>query len=207
MQEKSVLGFLDELASSAPTPGGGSAAAVMGAMGAALLSMACNLTVGKRDYSDVEAEMREALAKAENLRDRFQQMIRADIEVFDAVMAAYRMPRESDDEKTNRDESIQLALKEATLVPLECAKACSEVIALSRVVAEKGNKNVVSDAGVGVAAAFAALRSAALNVYINTGQIKDEVFAATQLEALERILEESGRDNETVYAHVVRLLQ
>jgi len=207
LQEKSVLGFLDELASSAPTPGGGSAAAVMGAMGAALLSMACNLTVGKRDYSDVEAEMREALAKAENLRDRFQQMIRADIEVFDAVMAAYRMPRESDDEKTNRDESIQLALKEATLVPLECAKACSEVIALSRVVAEKGNKNVVSDAGVGVAAAFAALRSAALNVYINTGQIKDEVFAATQLEALERILEESGRDNETVYAHVVRLLQ
>ena len=178
LKEVSIQDFLDQLASGAPTPGGGSAAAVVGATGAALLSMVCNLTIGKKAYADVEDEMKAALARTEALRARLQGMVQADIDVFKHVMSAYGLPRTTDEEKAERTRAIQAALKEATLIPLECARACAEVIAVSRFVAESGNKQVVSDAGVGVVAAYAALRSAALNVYINTASITDAAFAA-----------------------------
>tara|TARA_A100001037_G_C15038507_1_gene584344 strand:+ start:240 stop:866 length:627 start_codon:yes stop_codon:yes gene_type:complete len=207
LEETSVQSFLDKLASNAATPGGGSAAAVLGAMGAGLLSMVCNLTIGKKAYAEVEDEMKGALAEAESLRTQLQANVQADIDAFEQVMSAYAMPRGSDEERAARSAAIQSALKTATLVPLECARACGEVIALAGTVAEKGNKQVVSDAGVGVVAAHAALRSAALNVYINTASINDEAFATEQLEALEAILEASGRENEVVYSGVVRALQ
>jgi len=207
LKEVSIQDFLDQLASGAPTPGGGSAAAVVGATGAALLSMVCNLTIGKKAYADVEDEMKAALARTEALRARLQGMVQADIDVFKHVMSAYGLPRTTDEEKAERTRAIQAALKEATLIPLECARACAEVIAVSRVVAESGNKQVVSDAGVGVVAAYAALRSAALNVYINTASITDAAFAEAQLEALDEILRVSAEENESVYGHVVHALQ
>jgi formiminotetrahydrofolate cyclodeaminase len=108
--------------------------------------------------------------------------------VFDQVMGAYALPKESDAEKQARSGAIQSALKAATEVPLECARACAEVIALSRIVAEKGNRNVISDAGVAVLAGYAALKSAALNVYVNAGAIKDEAFVAERLSQLNAIL-------------------
>jgi formiminotetrahydrofolate cyclodeaminase len=206
LERQGVEAFLDALASAAPTPGGGGAAAVMGAMGAALLSMVCNLTIGKKAYVQVEQEMQAALAQAEALRAQMLALVDEDAVAFSSVMAAYGLPRKSDAEKAQRKQAIQHALQAATMAPLRCAQASAEVIALAKTVAGKGNRNVVSDAGVAVAAAHAALRSSALNVYINTGSIDDEEFAKEKLEALETILDQAGMLNETVYADVVRAL-
>ena len=202
IKEKSIQVFLDELASKASTPGGGSAAAIMGAMGAALVSMVANLTIGKKNYESVEGDMKAVLDNSESLRTRLTDMIKADVDVFDKVMGAYALPKDTDEQKTKRSEMIQAALKEATDVPLACARLCADVIELSRPVAEKGNTNVISDAGVAVLAAYAALRSAALNVYINIGAIKDTAFADDRRRQLEELL--SGKDTltEEVYQRV-----
>lgn len=202
IKDESIQQFLDELASKEPTPGGGGAAAVMGAMGAALVSMVCRLTIGKRNYAAVEAEMKGTLDASENLRTRLTDMIQADMSVFDRVMGAYGLPKETDAEKQARSGAIQSALKAATEVPLECARACAEVIALSRIVAEKGNRNVISDAGVAVLAGYAALKSAALNVYVNTGAIKDEAFVAERLSQLNAILTGMDISTEEIYQEV-----
>ena len=206
-QEQQLQTFLDQLASKASTPGGGSAAAIMGAMGAALVSMVVNLTVGKKKYEDVEAEMRGFLAQSEDLRARLTHMVQADVDVFDKVMAAYGMARETEAEKAARSEAIQAALKEATDVPLACAQLCADVIELCRPVAEKGNLNVISDAGVAVLAAHAALRSAALNVYINIGGIRDQEFVNDRRNKLEFVLSGAGVATETVYELVKSKLQ
>ncbi len=180
IKDKPVTAFLDELASSAATPGGGSAAAIMGGMGAALVSMVCNLTIGKKAYVEVEGDMKDLLAKAEALRAQLTDFIRADVEAFDGLMAAYGLPKDTDEQKAARSAAIQDGLKKATDAPLACARACADVIALSLIAAEKGNTNVVSDAGVAALAAVAALRSAALNVDINVPSIKDADFAASR---------------------------
>jgi formiminotetrahydrofolate cyclodeaminase len=199
IKDKSIQTFLDELASKASTPGGGSAAAIMGAMGAALLSMVVNLTVGKKNYEGVEEDMNKLLQRTEELRGQLTGMVKADVEVFDKVMTAYGMSKDSEEQKTRRSAAIQAALKEAADIPLECANLCAEVIRLSEPVAEMGNNNVISDAGVAVLAAYAALRSAALNVYINIGGIKDEEFVADRRGQLEGILEGMDKLNEEVY--------
>ena len=202
IKDQPISDFLDALASKASTPGGGSAAAIIGSMGAALTSMVCNLTVGKKNYEDVDADMQAALKQSESLRERLMDMIKADIDVFNRVMAAYGMPKETDDEKSARSAEIQDALKEATDVPLACAKLAREVMEVSQPVAEKGNKNVISDSGVSVLAAYAALRSAALNVYINIGGIKDKAFADDRAKQLEDILAGSDDLLESIYQTV-----
>jgi len=199
IKDKSVQAFIDELASKAPTPGGGSAAAVMGAQAAALISMVCNLTIGKPKYAEVEVEMQSLLEMSEALRETLTGMIKADVEVFDRLMTTYGLPKDSDEEKSVRSEAIQSALKEATVVPLACANACAEAIALSRIAAEKGNIGVISDAGVAVMAAYGALKSAALNVYINAGGLKDKAFADAKLAELETILNGADAAAEEVY--------
>lgn len=194
--------FLDALASRAATPGGGSAAAVMGAMSTALTSMVCNLTLGKSQYADVQTEMQALLEHSENLRAELTAMIEADIESFDCVMAAYAMPKASDAEKAARSAAIQMALKAATQVPLVCAHACAEAIKLSREAAAKGNINVVSDAGVAVMAGYAALKSAALNVHVNAAAIKDRDFAEAKLAELNNILAAAEIAVDEIYALV-----
>lgn len=199
IKDKTIQVFLDELASKASTPGGGSAAAIIGAMGAALVSMVANLTVGKKNYEAVEGDIKNILARSEALRTQLTDMVKADVEVFNQVMGAYGMPKETDEQKAQRTEAIQAALKEATDVPLACAKLCAEVIHLCLPVAEKGNKGVISDAGVAVLAGYAALRSAALNVYINIGGIKDESFVQDRSKQLESILTGMDGLTEKVY--------
>ncbi len=199
IKDKSIQDFLDGLAGKAPTPGGGSAAAVMGAQAAALISMVCNLTIGKPKYAEVEAEMQALLEKSEALRETLTGMIKADVDVFERLMATYGLPKDSDEDKTARSEAIQSALKEATVVPLDCARACAKTIALSRIAAEKGNIGVISDAGVAVMAGYGALKSAALNVYINAGSLKDRSFADAHLAELETILDGAEVAAEEVY--------
>src|ERR1700693_2311133 len=139
--QSSVEKFLADLASGQPTPGGGSAAAIMGAMGAALVSMVCNVTIGKKGYEGVEAEMKAVREESERVRRRVTARVPEDIEAFDSIMAAYKLPKPTDDEKARRGAAIQAGLKRATETPLDCARACAEVIALSRRASESGFLN------------------------------------------------------------------
>lgn len=191
--------FLDELASGAPTPGGGSAAAIIGAMGAALISMVCNVTIGKKGHEDVESEMKSVRDESEKLRLRLTSMVAEDIAAFDGLMAAYRLPKVTEEDKSRRTAAIQLSLRAATDTPLACARACAEVVALSRRAGEKGYAGVISDAGVGVLAANTALRSAALNVYINAPSLKDRDFATAATAELEQLLDTCARESELVF--------
>jgi formiminotetrahydrofolate cyclodeaminase len=202
MTENSIDQFLDRLASGDPTPGGGSAAAIMGAMGAALVSMVCNVSFGKKGYEAAEPELRDMLGKSEALRARLTAMVADDVAAFDSLMAAYKLPKSSDEEKSRRAETIQASLERATQVPLECARACFAVIEMARRAADLGYKHVISDVGAGVAAADAALRSAALNVFINAPALKDRRFAASALEEVERLAKTSATESEATYAAV-----
>ena len=138
MTQSSVEKFLDDLASGNPTPGGGSAAAIMGAMGAALVSMVCNVTIGKKGYETVEAEMRSVLSESERVRRRLTAMVAEDIAAFDSILAAYKLPKSTEEDKAVRAAAIQAGLRRATEVPLDCARVCAEVIALSRRASEQG---------------------------------------------------------------------
>jgi methenyltetrahydrofolate cyclohydrolase len=195
----SVEKFLDDLAGGNPTPGGGSAAAIMGAMGAALVSMVCNVTIGKKGYEGVEAEMRSVLAESERVRRRLTAMVAEDIAAFDSILAAYKLPKAGEEEKARRAAAIQAGLRRATETPLDCARVCAEVIALARRAGENGYLNVISDGGVGVLAGFTALRSAALNVYINAPHLKDRAFAEQATAELERLVAHCAAESEAVY--------
>ena len=197
--QSSVEKFLDDLASGNPTPGGGSAAAIMGAMGAALVSMVCNVSLGKKGYEGVEAEMRAILQESERVRRRLTAMVAEDIAAFNGILAGYKMPKTSDEEKAARAAAIQAGLRRATEVPLDCARVCAEVIALSRRASEHGYLNVISDGGVGVLAGFTGLRSAALNVYINAPALKDRAFAERATAELEKLVAHCAAESEAVY--------
>ena len=197
--DDSIEKFLDELAGRNPTPGGGSAAAIMGAMGAALVSMVCNVTLGKKGYEGVEAEMRSILHESERVRRRLTEMMAQDIAAFESLLAAYKMPKADDGEKARRATAIQAGLRRATEVPLDCARACAEVIALSRRASEHGYLNVISDGGVGVLAGFTGLRSAALNVYINAPALEDRLFAERSAAELEQLVARCAAETEAVY--------
>lgn len=202
IKDASVEEFLTELGSKASTPGGGSAAAVMGAVGAALVSMVCHLTIGKKKYAGVEAELTSVLAKADALRGRLVAAIEEDVSAFDAVMGAYAMPKETEAQQAARKPAIQAGLRQATEAPLACARLCREVIDLAVVVSAKGNAAVVSDGGVAVLAAFAALRSCALNVYVNVKIIEDRGYAEATLRELDGLLADAGRKAEATYEAV-----
>ncbi len=199
IKDQSIQFFLDELASKSATPGGGSVSALMGAQSAALTSMVCNLTIGKPKYAEVEAEMQALLQKSEALREKLTGLIKSDVEVFNRLMTAYGLPKETDEEKAARTEAIQTVLKAATQVPLDCARACAEAIDLSRCAANIGSIGVISDAGAAVMAGYSGLKSAALNVYINTGSLKDRSFAEAKLLELETILKNAEGVVEETY--------
>jgi methenyltetrahydrofolate cyclohydrolase len=202
MTQESIDEFLNRLASADPTPGGGSAAAIMGAAGAALVSMVCNVSIGKKGYEAAEPELRAVLAQSETLRRRLTVMVQDDVSAFDGLMAAYKLPKATDDDQARRAQVVQASLERATQVPLDCARACGEVIALARRAGEHGSQHVISDAGVGVAAAYAALRSAALNVFINAPALKDRAFAEQAVSEIKQLLARSASESESVYALV-----
>ena len=197
--DKKISNFLDELASNSPTPGGGSVAALAGALGAALISMVGNLTVGKKKYEDVEEDIKKIISSSEKLRYELSQLIEEDVKVFNNFMATYKMPKETEDEKKVRAEKIQESLIEAAKVPLRVAYKCLDILSLSKEVAEKGNVNVVSDAGVAVLMAEAALESAILNVKINLKMIKDEKVKTELSSSIkELLLKEKGQKEKVL---------
>ncbi|HEX2144747.1 MAG TPA: cyclodeaminase/cyclohydrolase family protein [Glycomyces sp.] len=173
MRETTIEDWLTDLASELPAPGGGAAAGVSAAMAAALVSMVCNLTIGKPKFAEHEAVMREVLAEAERLRAEALQLAEDDAEAFSGVVAAYKLPKSSDEEKAARTAAIQAGLVEAAAVPLAVAKVAARVIRLSGRILEGSNPNVLSDVAVAASGAKSALESAALNVDINLVSIKD----------------------------------
>lgn len=164
--------FLADLASDSPAPGGGSVAALSGALAAGLTSMVANLTIGKPKYVDAEADMRSVLARSEALRLELARLIEEDKQAFNRVMAAMKLPKETAEDQAKRSAALQSALVDAASIPLEVMGKCVEVIALARVAAEKGNRNVVSDAGVAALMARAGAHAARLNVVINLPGIR-----------------------------------
>ncbi len=185
----SVKGFLSELASSSPAPGGGSVAALAGSLGAALSSMVCNLTVGKEKYDSVQDEIKNVLKQSEKLRMKLTKLIDRDTEAFKDVIKAFKMPKETEKQKEARSKAIQEGYKTAALIPLETAETCEKILDLAKTVAEKGNQNSITDAAVSALMAQAGVESAILNVKINLGSIKDENFVKkinSELNKLER---------------------
>jgi methenyltetrahydrofolate cyclohydrolase len=176
IRTQTIGDFLNELASGAATPGGGAGAAITGAMGAALLSMVANLTIGRKKYADVEEEIKPILARTEAIREEMTNLAQLDAHVFERVMAAYKMPRESETQQASREAAIQNTLMDATQVPLKVAVQASELFDHAVVLAAKGNTNAVSDVGVGLLLADAAMRGALMNVDINLGLIQDGAF-------------------------------
>jgi glutamate formiminotransferase/formiminotetrahydrofolate cyclodeaminase len=178
IRDRTVGGFLEALASDAPTPGGGSVAAVCAAVGAALIAMVGRLTAGRPGYEAVQDEMAEMVRDADRARDDLLELADRDARAFDAVMAAFRQPKETDEERAERSAAIQRAFLEAARVPMEVARAALALMAKARVAVERGNESAASDAASAASALFAAVQSALANVEINVGSLKDLEEAA-----------------------------
>jgi formiminotetrahydrofolate cyclodeaminase len=174
--DQPIRHFLDKLASKSPEPGGGSVAALTGALGAGLVSMVCSLTLGKEKYKDVQPQIEALIKESELLRSEMQDLIQKDTEAYGALSEVYKMPKNTDAEKAARTAKMQEALKKACQVPFEIGMRSLDVAKLARRAADIGNVAAVSDAGVAVLLAQACAQSAALNVKINVNSIKDEAY-------------------------------
>jgi formiminotetrahydrofolate cyclodeaminase len=172
----SVNDFLDEIASPSPAPGGGSVSALAATFGAALTSMVCCLTIGKKKYADVQSEMEKVLKQSEELRAHFKAIIDEDTAAYNKVMSAYGLPKDTEEQKSKRTAEIQEAMKTATIVPLKLMGHCMEAMKLVQIIAEQGNQNSLSDAGVAALMLHAGCEGAALNVLINLNCMQDKVF-------------------------------
>ncbi|MDR2536353.1 MAG: cyclodeaminase/cyclohydrolase family protein [Treponema sp.] len=175
--EVSCKEFVSVLGSKAPVPGGGGASALVGAVGTALGNMVGALTIGKKKYADVEADMQRLHKEAERLQGELLALVQRDAEEFEPLSKAYGLPQNTDAEKAEKDRIMEGALKAACGVPFEIMEKCAEAIKLQEEYAAKGSKLAVSDAGVGVLFCKAALAGASLNVYINTKAMKDRTYA------------------------------
>ena len=173
MTNESCRKFVEVLASSAPTPGGGGAAALVGAVGTALGNMVGSLTVGKKKYADVEGEILELKAKCDGLQTELLDLVKKDAEGFEPLAKAYGIPKDD----PNRAEILEKATVEACKVPMEIMEKCCEALDYIKIFAEKGSRLAVSDAGCGAVCCKAALQAASLNVFINTKSLKDRSVA------------------------------
>ncbi len=207
MLNKSCNEFIEDLASKAPVPGGGGASALVGALGMALGSMVGNLTLGKKKYADVEADIQDLLVRSAALTERLKALVAQDAEAFYPLSQAYGLPQATDEEKSAREAALQSALVGATQVPLEIALACLEAIRLHEDYARKGSRIAISDVGVGVIFCKAALQGAALNVLINTRIMKDAGLKASVEQQLEQAVSEGTALADRIYADVERQLR
>ena len=200
--EKSLKSYLDKLASKSPTPGGGSAAALLGALAAGLVSMVANFTVGKPKYKKAEKSVSRILERAEKLRERLARLTEEDSVVYTNFSEAYRMPKGKE-----RDRAMQKALRQAAKVPFDVANLSFQLIKLNEQLVEKGNCNLISDVGVSVIFGLAALETAALNVEINLAGIKDKEFVTKKRETLVFLLKEGKKIKEKVEKKVKKIMK
>ncbi len=196
LAEYKVTEFLNELHSNSPAPGGGSVAALNGAVAASLVGMVANLTVGKKNYAEVEAEMMQIRDKMAEIKDKFVALIDEDANSFNGVIAAFKMPKETDEEKAARTAAIQSGYKDAIAVPFEVAKSAAELFDVIEVVVKKGNKNAESDGLVAALSVRTAIISALLNVEINLSSVKDADYVEkmqAEVTGLKKLADEGER--------------
>ncbi len=187
---KGMPDFLNDLASSAPTPGGGSAAALSGALGTALMTMVANLTVGKKGYEEFDAELKPLKDRLLPLRERFMNLVDEDANSFKKVMAAYKLPKMTEADKQERDKAVSEALKVAAEVPFKTMTLALDVLRMCRPIVEFGNKSSISDAGVATLSLDTCFKGARLNVLINLAGIKDQQFVADKRETIDEMAAE-----------------
>jgi len=193
-----INSFLSELASSSPAPGGGSVAALSGGLGAALTSMVCNLTIGKEKYENIQDEIKKTLKQSEKLRKKLTDLIDEDTNAFNEVMKAFKMPKETEEQKKKRSDAIQNGYKTAAKVPLDTARTCAQILDIAKVAAEIGNVSSITDAAVSAIMARSGVESAILNVKINLSSIKDEDFVKKTSKELENIQKTSSDKTQDI---------
>lgn len=187
MKEMTLVEFAKQTASNSPVPGGGSIAALAGALSAALAQMVAELTVNKKGYEDAEEKMKELASKAEVIREKLLDDIERDSESFNKYMEALKLPKETEEEKNLRSNMMQEGLKEAAIVPFEVASLAYEIMPLADEAVVSGNKNAVTDGLVSAMMARTAVLSALLNTRINLGSIKDQEFVKEYSEKVEKL--------------------
>ena len=206
LAELKTAGFVDLLASDAPAPGGGSAAALEGALGAALTAMVCSLTVGKKKYAEYEELAKSAQEKANGLKARFVDVMDRDTEAFNVVSAAFGMPKATDEEKAARSAAIQRGLEGCTKTPFEMMELAVEALELTASVLGKSNDSAASDLGVSALSLRAAIQGAWLNVLINIGSLKDQELAADYRQKGEALLARALPLADEIYNTVVKAM-
>jgi formiminotetrahydrofolate cyclodeaminase len=207
IQDLMVSSFLEELSSKRPTPGGGGAAGLSGAVGTALGEMVINLTLGKKKYADVEEEMQSILLVLTNVREEFMRLADEDAVVFAPLAAAYSLPSTTEEEKKKKETILEELLVSAALVPIAVMELCLKALDHMEVLAEKGSRLALSDVGVGVQMIRASILGAKMNVYINTKTMVQRE-RARELNARAQFLSEEGiRLADTIYTQVEAALK
>ena len=204
---QSLVSMLDDLASSAPTPGGGGASAVGGALAAALGEMVANLTTGKKRYADVQERIDEIIAELGALRTRLLELVAADAAAFEPLSRAYGLPRTTDEERALRDEIMEGALRAASVPPYKIMETLVEVIDRLEELARIGTRIAVSDAGVGAAFAGAALKGASLNVFINAKSMKDRDYADDLCARTQELLDPGCKKADDTFQMVMEAIR
>lgn len=198
--------FAGELASKKPVPGGGGAAAMVAALGAALNTMVVNFSYGKKKFIDIKDKHEELIKRGEILRVKLMDLVDKDAEVFEPLSRAYAMPSASEEEKALKSETMQKCLMDACSAPMETLEFSYDAILLHEQTADISSKNIISDVGVGVQLLKAALNSAYLNVLINLNSMDDENYARRQKEKAEKLVDRGTKTADELYEKVVTIL-
>ncbi|WP_286315185.1 cyclodeaminase/cyclohydrolase family protein [Romboutsia ilealis] len=206
ISEKTCIEFVNVLASKSAVPGGGGAAALVGAIGMALGSMVCNLTIGKKKYAEYEESIKEILVKAREIEKKLLSMIDKDAKNFIPLSKAYGLPNSTEEEKKIKEEIMENALKVACEVPIDIVRVCFDAIKLHEDLVDKGSKLAISDVGVGVQCLRAAILSGQLNVVININSIKDMEYVEAIRKEVNSVVEEGVKICDEVYAKVEKAL-
>ena len=199
--------FIEKLGSKDAVPGGGGAAALTASLGISLCKMAANLTVGKKKFAEVEAEMYDIIAECDKLSAEFVGLIQKDADGFLPLSKAYGLPTETEEQKKYKEETLERELVHAAAVPFEIMEKCARAIELSAIVAEKGSKLVVSDAACAINTCMSALKCASLNVYINTKYMKDKEKALELNQRADKMISDSSEVADKVFLNVINSMK
>lgn len=204
--DMTIAGFIDELASDSPAPGGGSVSALNGAIAAALTSMVANLTIGKKKYAEVEEEMREIVASVSEIQRELLEAVDKDSDAFNVLFAAFKWPKETDEEKAARSAEIQRGTKIAADVPMSVAEKAAALMPRIEAVILRGNQNSITDACCAMMACRYAVIGALLNVRINLGSIKDETFVREHTDRAVELEKQVNETEQRILTHVYQNL-
>lgn len=200
---KTLQNYLDELSSNSPTPGGGNVAALCGALSSSLATMVCNLTIGKKKYAEVESEMISLKEKLEIYQKKFIELGKKDNLAFDKVIDAFKLPKDTDEQKEIRNKEIENATIGAAEIPSEVMQTAKELLPLLKIIIEKGNRNSLSDVGVAAALIATASKGAYLNVIINCASLNNQIIAQEMKKRADIVLQETCNESESLVQKVI----